>query len=230
MSIDIALPRQFAHRAKRDMLDEHVDARRVTLNALHRWSNHLMQEEGEVELRRQINFANSYTRLGSVMALAAAPDFLSLLVEHWSSCDNIAEWAPALRVKLRDAKRSGLFPLPPAEDDESAGGVLDSLSDVVTVYRGAYTTNGKGLSWSVDRGVAAKFPFLNRYRRPNAERTALLFEATVPKAAIAFVNNTRHEREVVALPEDLTLVSWALAGEVVEEFDPLFLANSRVAA
>lgn len=214
-------PRRYPSDVKEDL-----NARVVTPRHLRHWSQMLVQSVGEAELRRQLDFADSYTRLGAVMALAAAPDFLALLVEHWSSCDNIAEWTPEIKRVLSEARRRGLFPLPSPPDDSHSAAVYAALPSVVTVFRGAYTSNGKGLCWSLDRSVAAKFPFLNRYRRADAVRTALLFKATVPKSAIAFLNNTRSEQEVVVLPKYLTLVSWDLAGEVIAEFDPEFLQRN----
>lgn len=52
-----------------------------------------------------------------------------------------------------------------------------------------------GLSWSLDREIASKFPFLNRYRVAKP----VLITATVSKSKILALKLDRGEREVITL-------------------------------
>ena len=67
-------------------------------------------------------------------------------------------------------------------------------SDQLTVYRGCYATNKWGFSWSLEREVAARLPFLHRYRQ---EDQALLVRATVAKRDIVALKHDRQEAEVI---------------------------------
>ena len=72
--------------------------------------------------------------------------------------------------------------------------VYAALPDKVTVYRGCYKDNKWGLSWSLDRDVAAKFPRLHRYKQ---DGQPILVRAIADKAYIAAVKLDREESEII---------------------------------
>ena len=103
------------------------------------------------------------------------PDWVRLLGESWSVCDNIGRHRLALRRLLPP---SG----PVLEMMDSAEMVAyRSLPARLTVFRGCGEINMLGASWSLDRDVAARFTTLNRYRQ-----TAPLL-VTAPCDAFAYL-------------------------------------------
>jgi hypothetical protein len=72
---------------------------------------------------------------------------------------------------------------------------LEALPDVVTIYRGCYQNNKHGLSWSLSKEIAEKFPLLNRYWRPTEQ--PYLVTAKVNKDDIIALKNDRGESEVI---------------------------------
>jgi hypothetical protein len=155
--------------------------------------------------RERLRFANSYTRMSSVLALVSAPDFWSLLGDEWTCCDNIASHAKRLtRLFEREKARNG-FPICAAMLFGAAA-LYDTLPDVVTVWRGCYAENRRGFSWTLNAAVAGKFPFLNRYMRHDGA-PAILVEGRLRRDDIAFLVTDREEDEVVALPSDVMIVS-----------------------
>ena len=158
----------------------------------------------ESDRRNALQFANSYTRMSALLALSSAPDFWPLMRDGWSCCDNIGRYAPRLtRILERERKNRG-FPINAAMDDVAML-LYASLPAMVTIWRGCYPKNRRGLSWTLDRTIAARFPLLLRYRQFDAE--PLLLEATIRRNDIAFVVVDRDEQEVVALPSAISIVS-----------------------
>jgi hypothetical protein len=151
-------------------------------------------------LRRELQLADSYSRMGALLDLQDARDFWQLVGKEWPSCDNIAAHARELRFFLT-SKRS-CFPILAAMGDE-ARAFYAALPAVVTVWRGCYRCNMRGFSWSTDWDEAARFPFLNRYWRPRAQ--PWLLDGSVRREHIAFVCVDRNEGEVVALPRDVAI-------------------------
>lgn len=72
---------------------------------------------------------------------------------------------------------------------------LEELPSRVTTYRGCFQHNKEGLSWSMDRQIAASFPLLNGYR---SKGQPLLITATVEREKILALKNGRDEAEVIA--------------------------------
>jgi hypothetical protein len=62
-------------------------------------------------------------------------------------------------------------------------------------WRGCYSKNRRGLSWSPDREVAAKFPTLHRYRR---DGSPLVIQAETRRAGILALKLDRADVEVIA--------------------------------
>ncbi len=77
---------------------------------------------------------------------------------------------------------------------EAAFSVWQSLPDELTVYRGCYKNNKNGLSWTLDKNIALRFPTLNRYRQ---QGQALLVTGKVKKTdGILFLE--RNESEILS--------------------------------
>lgn len=148
------------------------------------------------DARKILTWCNSYSRLPELVYLASRSaqgrgpsraEFLTLFGELWSVCDNLGRGLEILTVILPD----GAAPEMMTADERAA---LAALPETVTVYRGADRgVNEHGLSWSLDRAVAARFPFLMRYR---AARPVLL-TATVRRDLIVAVKLDRQEVEVI---------------------------------
>ena len=135
---------------------------------------------------------NSFSRLPGIIELQRRmleADWLRLLGENWSHCDNIVCFARQLRRAL-PARR----PI----DELMTAGELDgyrALPLTLTVYRGAGAEGGGGFSWSLERAVAVRFPSYARYRPASAPT---LFVAEVDKGDILALKLDRDEAEVIA--------------------------------
>ncbi len=115
------------------------------------------------EAQRESWRANSYTRLQTVFDLRPymlPTAWFALLGSEWDTCDNIGHHVRRIRPLLQRATDAELAAMMTADEREALAGLPDTL----TVYRGCGRANRKGLSWSLDRKVAAKFPQLLRYR------------------------------------------------------------------
>jgi len=135
---------------------------------------------------------NSFSRLPGIMELQRRmreADWLRLLGENWSHCDNVVCFARQLRRAL-PARR-------PIDELMTAGelSAYHALPPTLTVYRGAGEEGGNGFSWTLERAVAVRFPTLARYR---PRSVAMLFVAEVDKGDILAVKLDRDEAEVIA--------------------------------
>jgi hypothetical protein len=155
-----------------------------------------MNRDLERQLREELDFADSYSRMGALLALKSAPDFWKLMGEWWGRCDNIAQHWPEIDAAFVRYLKRRRFPIRAAMDADALA-FYDSLPQQVEIWRGCYAGNRYGYSWTTDRALAAQFPFFNRYRQPDAEANALLLGGIVAKDTIAFVNTHRAESEVV---------------------------------
>lgn len=164
--------------------------------------------------RERLRFCNSYNRLETLIGLAGIFDgylletceWLKLLGEEWSACDNIAQWSDALFdtpfADLADAPENFRhFIMTP--DELEAFNVLPRL---VTVWRGCYAHNKRGFSWSLDRDVARRFPFTHRYRQNGQP---LLIRAEVARDQILALKLCRSEAEVIAIRPKIRAISHA---------------------
>jgi len=162
--------------------------------------------------RERLRFCNSYNRLDTLIVLADIFDghllepseWLRLLGEEWSICDNIAQWSFA----LDDTPFSDLAEYPESwrhcmmTPDELAA--LNALPPLVTVWRGCYAHNKRGLSWTLDRDVAQRFPLLHRYRHVGQP---LLIRAEVARDQILALKLDRNEAEVIAIRPKIRSIS-----------------------
>jgi len=155
--------------------------------------------------REALRFCNSFNRLPTLISIwfgqygdIEASEWLRLLGEEWSVCDNIGEFADDTRgvslwdTPLGDVLTGGLdgsAMMSAAEQDAFA-----ALPDKVEVWRGCYANNKWGLSWSLDRATAEGFPALHRYR---GEGRPLLVRAMADKSKIAALKLDREEIEII---------------------------------
>jgi len=159
--------------------------------------------------RERLRFCNSYTRIEALIELADSDlepsEWLRLLGEEWQSCDNIGQRRDAL---LWDTPFSDLAEYPESwrhhmmTPDELAA--YNVLPPIVTVWRGCYTHNKRGLSWSLDRDVARQFPLTHRYRQ---DGQPLLIRAEVARGQILALKLDRAESEVIAIRPKVRAIS-----------------------
>ena len=148
-----------------------------------------------------LRFHDSYSRLREIMLFSSIMNrrsWLALLGANWSICDNLSVWVRELR-RLLPSRTTFLM----MNEDERA--TWRALPKVVTVYRGCSKANLNGLSWSLDRDIAAQFPALDRYMPPSGS-TPLLVTADVAKGRITAVNLGRNEQEIITLRARVTWV------------------------
>ncbi|MBV5341525.1 MAG: hypothetical protein J0665_18545 [Deltaproteobacteria bacterium] len=136
--------------------------------------------------------SSSYELMGAILELFRSTplDFrtwLRILGENWSGCDNIFAYHKILKNFLpKEGPVVGMM----SADELTA---YEALPDTVTIYRGCGKKNKNGASWSLDKNIAAKFPFLNRYQVPDP----ILVTATVDKRQILAVKLDRNESEII---------------------------------
>ena len=158
--------------------------------------------------RQALRYCNSYDRLPTLVEVwnsckITTNDWLTALGEEWSSCDDVgihAKWLMTKSPLLHGLHNFPNSPLRRCLMNEEEWKAYRALSANVTVFRGCYRSNKRGLSWTLDRGIAERFPTLNRYKQ---DGQPLLLTAHASKAKhILAVKLDRDEFEVVAwLPE-----------------------------
>lgn len=137
----------------------------------------------------QIRFCDSYARLSAILNLSDMnrADWLRVLGENWTTCDNIAQ--------SRDDLERRLGTVGPVVDMMTKEELtkLDALPAIVPIFRGCGEHNINGASWSLNKDTAASFPFLHRYR----VEKPILISATVERARIVALKIDRGEQEVI---------------------------------
>lgn len=135
---------------------------------------------------------SSYEKMGAILDIAKnhwgpSDIWFRILGENWSGCDNIFAYQNILKHLL--PKEGPIVEMMTAEELAA----YEALPDTVTIYRGCGKKNKKGASWSLDKNIAASFPFLNRYQVTDP----ILVTATVDKSHILAVKLDRNESEVI---------------------------------
>lgn len=148
--------------------------------------------------RESVGFCDSYNRLPTLIRLAElmeTTEWLTLFGEEWQSCDNIGAFADELifETPLRDAIDDPSLRQHLMDFTEQLA--LENLPEEFTIWRGCYASNKWGLSWSLDREVAAMFPTLHRYRQ---QGQPLLVKARIRKRDVLALKLDRGEAEVIA--------------------------------
>jgi hypothetical protein len=152
-----------------------------------------------------LRFCNSFNRLPTLIEIwlgscgdITAEEWLRLLGEEWACCDNIAQHAGSEEmVSLWDTPFADVISgdldgsLMMTDEEREA---FVRLPETMEVWRGAYAHNKWGLSWSLDRETAAKFPALHRYQH---EGQPILVRAIASKRHIAALKLDRGEAEII---------------------------------
>jgi hypothetical protein len=139
---------------------------------------------------------DSYSRLPTLLEyswLLDEDEWLLLLGEIWTICDNITEYLDDL-MESPFGRSKGLISEMMNEKDQS---IYDALPDIITIYRGCYKNNKWGFCWSLDPEIAVRFPLFLRYQQSGEK--PILVTATVPKANIKAIKTDREESEVIAI-------------------------------
>lgn len=135
-------------------------------------------------------YCDSYSRLPTILDLTdemSRTDWLRLLGENWSVCDNIGRYKERLFLALGN-RRTHLQMMSERERAE-----LAALPDEFPIYRGCDETNQDGICWSLERESAAKFPFYNRY----AAKRPVLVTAMVKRTRVTALKLDRSEAEII---------------------------------
>ncbi len=144
----------------------------------------------EASREPSIYYANSYSRLRAILAIhpRMQPDeWLRLLGENWSICDNLWQFTAPLEAILGTC--GPLLPMM-AEAELKA---YELLPQRFVVYRGAGERNKAGISWSLRKETARQFPLLNRYHASDPT----LYVAEVRKQNVLALKLDRDEEEIV---------------------------------
>ena len=159
------------------------------------------------EAEETLTFEDSYSRLERMLQLYCKmhrTDWLRLMGEMWSICDNLST--------LRGFLRRALGTTGPLREmmDEEEQAAYDALPETITVYRGCGLKNVTGASWTTDKAVAEKFPFLPRY----TTKVPLLVTGRVKKKNVLAVKLDRNEEEIITYSarkvdiESLAVPAW----------------------
>ncbi len=124
----------------------------------------------------------------------SAEVFWQVFLENWCDCDGL--WT--LRKILLDTLRHRKAQRSPIEFLSAADRrFYDALPDVIAVYRGCGRRRVRGLPWTTDRAVAAKFARGGRFRAPH---DPVIASAVIAKADLFFVSAARKESEAILDP------------------------------
>jgi len=147
------------------------------------------------DARQQLTRCDSYSRLPTLLNMwMNEADWLQLLGEEWSSCDNIGHHIDELfnsPMWMSDHAGPAVKRVMMTTEEQAA---YDALPEIVTVYRGCYAQNKWGFSWSLSKDTAERFPMLNRYKQHGQ---ALLVTSQVKKEKIVAVKLDRNECEII---------------------------------
>ena len=138
---------------------------------IHQWCGSYERAEYLLRLRRRM----------------AREDWLTLLGKHWSGCDNLGRYRTDFRRRL--GTEGPLWALMTPE----AAAAYRSLPNKVIIYRGCDRKWRSGMSWSLSREQACRFPFYARFRA----ETPVLVTAKVRKNHILGLILDRGEAEVI---------------------------------
>ena len=151
--------------------------------------------EKNLSVRRAQQFinrwCNSYERIFEVFTLMyrlkSRADRLKLLGMNWKCSDNVGRYAHEIRCTI--GTEGPILPMMNARERRA----YDKLPEEVTIYRGCDRKRLDGMSWSLKRKVAERFPFLTRYKAEDP----VLITATVLKSDVLAVFLGRKEWEIV---------------------------------
>jgi hypothetical protein len=137
----------------------------------------------------------SHERLPVLLEVAEemeSEDFVRLLGELWSGFDNVGVYRYDLLWAIRDRGWNFESTIPEMMSPEEKA-AFKALPELITIYRGCGPRNKNGFSWSLNRKIAATFPFIQRYWTDQPT----LLTATISKHRAASLKLDRGEEEII---------------------------------
>ena len=137
---------------------------------------------------------NSYTYIGTLLSARKYMQwqvFYKALGMVWPTSDDIYKHKYVLYRVFSNATRYQLDLMMESKEKKA----LAVMPDLITIYRGCYPNNRNGLSWSMDKDIAAEFTLQNRYQQLG--QTRLLLEARIRREH-AVLMLERNEQEIIA--------------------------------
>lgn len=171
----------------------------------------VFDEFGIDAIRDELSLCNSYTRLPTLMSMktnVCPVIWLRLLGEFWAASDNIWEHTIEIMYDSPVTDRTGPIVEMMTESEAAELEVLFSQRKCITGYRGCYhRVNDDGHSYTTNREVAERFPFLNRYTIPGC--LPILRVANIHLDDVVALKDCRDEKEIIVrqcnVLEDLLL-------------------------
>ncbi len=162
------------------------------------------------EARKALETCGSDKRLWTLARIwetgrMTANDWLHLLGQVWTECDDLGFHSGWLVDKSPLLLAQGDPTLQRCLMTADEWAELKELKGKITIWRGCYGSNAQGLSWSLDRKVAANFPRLQGYQQEGEQ--PLLIEAEVRRKDIIALKLCREEYEVIACPPRIVSVT-----------------------
>lgn len=141
----------------------------------------------------------SHEKMDAVMYLRFATDmtfrdWLKLLGEVWTCCDNIGLYQDQILEELYEHLDNPLTVISELMDSEEIT-TFEALPEIITIYRGCGPLNKTGFSWTLNRDLAAQFPFNRRYETDQPT----LLTATISKHRAAALKLDRNEQEIIMI-------------------------------
>lgn len=137
---------------------------------------------------------DSYTRMEELLSVRKYMKwqvFFKALGLIWANTDNIAKHKYVLYRVFANATRYQLDLMMDGKERKA----LKNMPEIIQIYRGCYSHNLNGLSWSTNREIAMEFTLHNRYRHP--EKNRLLLEAKIRREHAVLMLG-RNEQEIIA--------------------------------
>jgi hypothetical protein len=157
-----------------------------------------MDAKGEPEVVSEylklLSSARRPAGMVSLMELASPEHCLKVFLEHWCNCDDTWKYNNRLRSLLRKAVGT-TSPIPYYRSEQRA--FFESLSQVVTIYRGCSRHRVAGISWTTNISIAEQFA---RGHRQKDVLKPVIATAQVDKNDIYAVFTDRSDSEIVCTP------------------------------
>ena len=188
------------------------------LERIEKWRDRLEEELGSnLDEAREWIFENcgSSQKLEALMHIHGQmyfPEWLELLGDIWSHCDNIGLYRDDLVEIIREWSDDPLNVIPKLITTEELT-AFEALPEQITIYRGCGPRNKFGLSWSLSREIAVRFPFNIRYWTDSPT----LLTATINKTRAAALKLERNEQEIIVI--DLPESCWI--EELISDAPPI---------
>jgi hypothetical protein len=132
--------------------------------------------------------------------LLSSERWWTLLGDIWTMSDNLGRYAEWLKPKFRRASRLRLHMMNKANRN-----VYDRLPETLTVYRGCFPKGEHGMSWTLDKEIARKFPSVTVRARITIP-TVLCTMCNVPKTECVYFGE-RSEQEIVLARHDYPMTT-----------------------